>query len=82
MAVFVDGCFWHGHDCGKNITPRRNAEAWKRKILGNRRRDRRVDRQLRELGWSVVRIFECQLLHRPDACLRRIRRCLCATCVR
>ncbi len=74
VAVFVDGCFWHGHDCGKNIKPRRNAQAWERKISGNRKRDRRVDRELRRAGWHVLRIFECQLTKRPDACVRRIAR--------
>jgi DNA mismatch endonuclease (patch repair protein) len=76
IAVFVDGCFWHGHDCGKNIKPRHNAEAWQRKIRGNRRRDRRVYRELRRLGWRVLRIFECQLSKRPEACVRRIVRLL------
>ncbi len=76
VAVFVDGCFWHGHDCGRNLTPKRNASAWKKKINGNKRRDRRVNRELRALGWRVARIFECTLARRPDACLRRIRRLL------
>jgi len=72
VALFVDGCFWHGHDCGKNISPKTNAAKWREKIEGNRRRDRRVARQLRARGWSVVRIWECQLRNRPEWCLRRI----------
>jgi DNA mismatch endonuclease (patch repair protein) len=76
VALFVDGCFWHGHDCGKNISPRTNADAWKRKIENNRRRDRKVSRQLRAQGWSVLRIWECRLKSHPDACVRRIRRAI------
>lgn len=74
VVVFVDGCFWHGHGCGRNLTPRTNAEAWKEKIERNQRRDRRITRWLHNLGWNVVRIWECQLAKNPDLCLRRIRR--------
>ncbi len=72
IAVFVDGCFWHGHDCGKNITPKTNATKWRKKIEGNKRRDRRVARQLRVKGWSVIRIWECRLRKTPDVCVKRI----------
>lgn len=76
VAVFVDGCFWHGHDCGKNVTPRTNASAWREKIERNQRRDRRVTRQLRRAGWSVVRVWECRLRKQPEACMRRVERAL------
>jgi len=74
VAVFVDGCFWHGHDCGKNLRPRTNAKAWQDKIKLNQARDRRVTRVLREQGWAVVRIWECVLANHPDRCMVRIRR--------
>jgi DNA mismatch endonuclease (patch repair protein) len=76
IAVFVDGCFWHGHDCGKNLRPRRNASAWRRKIRGNRARDRLVTHALRRRGWRVLRVFECRLSRRPEDCVRRIARLL------
>lgn len=76
VAVFVDGCFWHGHDCGKNVSPKTNARAWKEKLERNKRRDRRVDRTLRSEGWSVVRVWECELRSSPDGAVRRIRRAL------
>lgn len=61
-VVFVDGCFWHGHEgCPKYRIPKTNAEYWKRKIDGNRRRDRREDAELARMGWHVVRIWECSL---------------------
>ena len=73
VAVFVDGCFWHGHDCGKNIRPRTNGNAWRRKITHNRTRDREVARQLRREGWTVIRIWECQLARVPRRCLAKIQ---------
>ena len=76
LAVFVDGCFWHGHKCGKNITPKTNAKEWKLKITGNLERDRRVTRFLRRQRWHVVRIWECQLAKNPNACINKIRRAL------
>jgi DNA mismatch endonuclease (patch repair protein) len=57
VAVFVDGCFWHG--CPDHGTsPRANAEWWREKIETNRRRDRDTDERLSDLGWTVVRCWE------------------------
>ncbi|MFH1970521.1 MAG: very short patch repair endonuclease [Verrucomicrobiota bacterium] len=74
VAVFVDGCFWHGHDCGRNVTPRTNAEAWREKIEGNQGRDRKTTHRLRQEGWKVIRIWECQLAKNPGRCVARIRK--------
>lgn len=74
LAVFVDGCFWHG--CPRCfVKPKQNAKFWREKIGGNQKRDRRVARQLRADGWSVCRIWECRL-KRPEASVRRILRML------
>lgn len=56
LAVFVDGCFWHGHGCGRNLKPKCNASLWREKFATNRRRDARVTRALRGAGWQVIRI--------------------------
>lgn len=57
VAVFVDGCFWHG--CPDHGTwPKRNAEFWRHKIETNRRRDRDTNERLRQKGWTVIRIWE------------------------
>ena len=74
VAVFVDGCFWHGHDCGRNVTPRTNAEVWREKIEGNQGRDRKTTHRLRQEGWKVIRIWECQLARYPDRYVARIRK--------
>jgi DNA mismatch endonuclease (patch repair protein) len=76
VAVFVDGCFWHGHNCGRNLKPKYNATMWRKKIAANRRRDRRNTRNLRATGWSVVRIWECILAKQPKISLSRIRQAL------
>jgi DNA mismatch endonuclease (patch repair protein) len=57
IAVFVDGCFWHGCPCHGN-RPRHNGDWWREKIERNRRRDQDTDRRLAETGWTVVRAWE------------------------
>jgi DNA mismatch endonuclease (patch repair protein) len=60
VAVFVDGCFWHG--CPRHGTmPRGNRAFWKAKLTRNAARDREVTRALRKAGWRVVRVWECAL---------------------
>lgn len=57
VAVFCDGCWWHG--CSEHRTwPKANAEWWKEKIDANQRRDRDTDARLTEAGWTVVRVWE------------------------
>lgn len=72
MAVFVDGCFWHGcPDC--YTPPKSNKKFWAEKIRRNKARDRRVSGELRSLGWAVLRIWECEL--RSDGpVVRKFRR--------
>ena len=60
IAVFVDGCFWHGHDC-RNVTPENNAEFWTKKREYNRNHDEQVNETLESKGWRVIRIWECEL---------------------
>jgi DNA mismatch endonuclease (patch repair protein) len=68
LAVFVDGCFWHG--CPVHGTwPKQNAEFWREKIETNRRRDAETDRHLRSANWRVVRVWEHE---DPDEAAARI----------
>ena len=72
LALFVDGCFWHG--CSKHCKiPAGNRAFWKKKFAANKARDRRVNRTLRRLGWQVVRIWEHDLAKRGGACVRKIQ---------
>ena len=76
IAVFVDGCFWHG--CPKHGTmPRNNRAFWKAKFTRNAARDREVTRTLRKAGWRVVRVWECALTRkRAGGTAARIARSL------
>jgi DNA mismatch endonuclease, patch repair protein len=74
LAVFVDGCFWHGCEVHRNI-PKTNAAFWTDKIARNKRRDARVRRVLNADGWSVMRIWQHDLRY-PDRVGRRVRRTL------
>lgn len=60
IAIFTDGCFWHGHDC-RNLKPRQNKEYWDLKIQRNKARDLYVTQALESKRWSVIRIWECEL---------------------
>lgn len=60
VAIFVDGCFWHGHDC-RNTRPSDNKEYWERKISRNMERDSEINEHLDKLGWKVIRIWECKI---------------------
>lgn len=60
-VIFVHGCFWHQHPgCKKATLPKQNATFWKNKLEGNRRRDQLVRQQLRDKGWDVLIIWECE----------------------
>lgn len=60
IVVFVDGCFWHGHDC-RNTKPQTNSHYWNTKIHRNRERDKEVTKILKQKGWITIRIWECDL---------------------
>ena len=71
LAIFVDGCFWHG--CPKHGSiPETNNEFWETKIKGNLERDIRVTNELIVLGWSVLRIWEHELKDDADEVVERI----------
>ena len=75
LAVFVDGCFWHG--CPRCYQqPKRNTEFWKNKVSVNKARDKRVSRKLRGEGWSVCRVWECALKNSPSSVVSKIQRML------
>lgn len=84
LVVFVDGDFWHGHqwrarglqslEAQFRDTP--NRSYWIKKITGNIRRDARVNRQLRAMGWRVARLRESEIKTHMERCIRRIERML------
>ena len=61
-AIFVNGCFWHGHeDCKYYVLPKSNVEFWQNKIERNRNRDKKKQQQLTAMGWHCITVWECQL---------------------
>lgn len=61
IVIFVHGCFWHRHPgCKHASSPKANKDYWEPKFDGNVRRDEKKERQLKELGWRVITVWECQ----------------------
>src|SRR5580692_9375210 len=61
-AIFVNGCFWHGHDCARGARiPEANRTYWESKVTRNRKRDRLQTHVLEDSGWSVLTVWECEL---------------------
>lgn len=82
VALFVHGCFWHGHrDCKGAQLPATNASYWLRKIENNSRRDQRARRALRKMGWRTVVFWECQLKN-VDLVARRLLKLATGRCIR
>lgn len=72
IAVFVDSCFWHGHDC-RNTRPETNKEFWQKKRERNIKHDQEITELFEKRGWTVVRIWECELKRNNyENALRRI----------
>lgn len=73
IAIFVNGCFWHGHKgCRRSKLPTTNVAFWKRKISKNVTRDRAAARKLRKLGWNVRIYWTCAKTSQFESVLRRL----------
>jgi DNA mismatch endonuclease, patch repair protein len=73
MAVFVDGCFWHGcPEHGARVFRGPNAARWTAKIEANQARDSRNSEAAQKEGWAVARIWECEIRRSPEAAARRL----------
>ena len=59
--IFVNGCFWHGHNCKKGKLPSSNTDFWKEKISNNKSRDAKNSDLLVKLGWKVIIIWQCEI---------------------
>lgn len=71
LAVFVDGCFWHGCPL-HSVTSKTNTDWWQQKLAANARRDRETDASLADSGWTVVRIWEHELRSDPVDAAQRV----------
>lgn len=75
-AIFVHGCFWHGHDCKRGArAPKANADYWQAKIARNVARDQRTAKELKALGWRSLVVWECEI-KAQDTLAKRLDRFL------
>ena len=81
-VIFVNGCFWHGHDCHLHKLPSTRTEFWKEKIERNRQRDDTIRKKLGDTDWRVLTIWECALRGREriglEAVVDRVVSWLCS----
>ena len=76
-AIFVHGCFWHGHDCARGArAPKTNADYWRAKLARNKARDALALQSLENLGWRALVVWECELKDR-EALARKLRAFVC-----
>lgn len=61
IAIFINGCFWHKHNCDNSVIPKSNREFWKNKLADNVKRDKDVEKKLKREGWKVYKIWECEI---------------------
>lgn len=60
-AIFINGCFWHGHTCKKGQIPSTNTDFWREKVSNNKLRDGKNTELLIQLGWNVITIWQCEI---------------------
>lgn len=68
IAIFVDGCFWHGHDC-RNTSPSEHQAYWHQKQERNKHHDQEITEMFKARGWKVLRIWECELRKKNESAL-------------
>lgn len=72
-AIFVHGCFWHGHDCRWGKLPKSNIEYWRSKISDNKSRDERNEAALHALGWNNLVVWQCELRNSDELKTKLVR---------
>ena len=70
LAVFVHGCFWHGHNCKRHPKSKSHREFWEAKIAKNKQRDSVNKKELRRLGWRVLTVWECAIRRKKPSIAR------------
>ncbi|OGF64406.1 MAG: hypothetical protein A2Y62_13470 [Candidatus Fischerbacteria bacterium RBG_13_37_8] len=76
-VIFVHGCFWHSHSkCRDGTIPKTRTVYWKAKLLKNKNRDSKHMKELRKMGWHVLRLWECEVERKPDNVVRKIKKFL------
>jgi DNA mismatch endonuclease (patch repair protein) len=73
VVIFVHGCYWHRHDCGRAFLPKRNSDFWQSKFLRNIQRDEENCRLLASMGWTVLILWECEIRKNVDDCIKKVK---------
>ncbi|MDG6912899.1 MAG: very short patch repair endonuclease [Nitrososphaerota archaeon] len=73
LVVFVHGCFWHRCPHHRWALPKSNTEYWRLKFRLNQERDKRKERELKEAGWRVLTVWECEIHEKLRACVEEVR---------
>jgi len=71
-VIFINGCFWHKHDCKRYQDPKSNSGYWLPKIQGNVQRDKENAEKLVNMGWQVIIIWECEIKTNPEPRLQEV----------
>ena len=74
-VIFVNGCFWHGHDCPKGRRPATNLDFWNEKLDQNLRRDKENHAALQDMGWRVIVIWECEVVNATEEIIGELKLC-------
>lgn len=61
VAIYVNGCFWHMHDCGRFVLPKSNTDYWSNKLNNNKKRDVQHYENMEKAGWKVILVWECEI---------------------
>ena len=70
IVIFIHGCFWHGHSCRQGHLPNSNVDFWRDKIIKNQERDQRKIKELEQLNWTVIVIWQCEIRNKTMQALR------------
>lgn len=76
VVIFVHGCYWHRHDCGRAFLPKTNSDFWQSKFLRNIHRDEENYRLLASMGWKVLILWECEIRKNVDDCIEKVKNLL------
>lgn len=76
VAVFVHGCYWHRHDCGRAFVPKTNSEFWQAKFQRNIERDEANCHALESLGWKTLILWECEIRRNVEGCIDKVQDCM------
>ncbi len=73
VAIFINGCFWHGHGCKTDHKPKSNIKFWQEKIINNKQRDIGNLYKLKDMGWNTLTLWECEIIDSLNLQIEKIK---------